>query len=112
MVSTDKRAANGTFLPGNPGGGRPKLPDWLKAHTEALLRLQVQAALEGSLTYPATPDEPERIERVPVKERLLACDRLLDRLLGKPPAAPEDVAARASLLTELIRLDRERPGED
>lgn len=86
---------------GNPSGRKP-LPEWLKGKTEALLRLQADAALEGVITVQA--DDGEVKEKVPAKLRLEIAERLLNRLLGMAPAAPEDAAQRARIWDTLIEL--------
>lgn len=73
---------------GNPSG-RPRLPDWLKAHTDDLLRMQVQAALEGVVVYPGEAGEEPKREPIAPKERLQAVEKLLDRLLGRAPQSIE-----------------------
>lgn len=73
------------------GPGRPRVPDWLRGHTDELLRLQLEAATEGTL--PAVhPESGEMVKvGVSVRDRLTAGAQLLDRLLGKPVPI-EDVA--------------------
>jgi hypothetical protein len=116
---TEIRDPTGRFTLGNAplSPGRPRLPEWLKGHTDALLRLQVVAALEGRLVYPATDTEEETTERVAPKERIAAGERLLDRLLGKAPLAPEDAEQRTRIWEMLIAGDQaadktEAEGED
>jgi hypothetical protein len=47
MASTVKRSENGTFLPGNPGGGRSKLPDFFREKGPDALREILRIATEG-----------------------------------------------------------------
>lgn len=110
------RDPRGLFLPGSKGGpGRPAVPEWLKGHSDALLKLQLAAATTGRLPLspPLAGDEPEYTddgEAIPAEtsqvvspaDRLKAMGQLLDRLFGKPPSAPEDIEKREGGVEALL----------
>lgn len=73
----------GKFAPGNPGGGRTPLPEWLKGKGEELLRVQLRAALEG--VVPRKNGDKEHDEPVEAKDQLAAAEKLIDRIYGKAP---------------------------
>jgi len=66
------RKTDGTFQPGNPGGGRPKMPDELKkafqARTQDALNVLVEVMMGGDRNG----------------DRIKAADSILDRAWGKP----------------------------
>lgn len=70
---------------GNPAG-KPRTPEWLHGHRDELLRLQLQAATTGRLPLAADPVDggEEETQIVHPKERLMAMDSLLNRLMGRP----------------------------
>ena len=106
------RRADGTFAKGstpNPTG-RPRLPDWLKAHTDDLLRMQLQAALEGIVVYPGEDGEEPKREPIAPKERLQAVEKLLDRLLGRAPQSIEIADESTNALIAAL-MTRAKVGE-
>lgn len=69
------------------------MPEWLYGHRDELLRLQLQAATTGRL--PLAPDASEtaddgapvlgeQTQLIPPKDRLVAIENLLNRLMGRP----------------------------
>ncbi len=82
---TDARNEDGTFAPGNPGGGRTSgsrnkvtraIEELLEGEHEALTRKAIEKALEGDMTAlrlcldriaPARKDAPISIELPPIK---------------------------------------------
>lgn len=112
MASPEQRDNKGRFRPGGApvSPGRPRLPDWLKAHTDDLLRMQLQAALEGVVVYPGEDGEEPKREPIAPKERLQAVEKLLDRLLGRAPQSIEIAdestnALIAALMTRATKKD-------
>lgn len=75
MAKTDKRNKNGTFAPGNPGGGRKPIPPEIK---EALTSL-VPRAIER-LRAIVEHGEDDKLVMDAVKV-------VLDRVYGKPAQA-------------------------
>jgi len=76
---TEKRDKNGKFLPGNPGGGRPKKAEWLKKEVLKDLPFyyaRLKAFAQGE-------------EKAKVKDQIDAIELLLAYGLGKPTQAVE-----------------------
>ncbi|MBQ7577570.1 MAG: hypothetical protein IJT21_04780 [Synergistaceae bacterium] len=67
----DKRDKNGRFLPGNDGGGRPKIPDDIKEAFKAATPAAVQKIIS-------------LMDCGNVKVELQAAQEILNRSLGKP----------------------------
>ena len=96
METGIKRDANGRIVAGsaamNPGG-RPVYPDWFKARGDDALR-KLLAVMDGK-------DVDEKISPA------MAADKVISRIYGAPPKAPEDteegVAAYEALLSRLLR---------
>lgn len=84
-----ERDARGRLLPGHhsPGPGRIPLPDWLRGKGEDLVRLQLRAALEGVMPRGKDKEGNEILEPVETKDRLVALEKLVDRIYGKAPQA-------------------------
>lgn len=68
--------ATGRFIKGNPGGGRPRMPEELKADFRAC----APEALDTILAILRDGDAPHR-------DRLRAAEIILDRGYGKPVQA-------------------------
>ena len=109
---------DGQFKPGNPGGGRKKLPEpvreMLEAKTEHAAERLIEALdAERAVVVPGGRDVPSSIEMVPDYDmRLKASSALFDRLYGKPSQAitgedvgPRKVDASAGLLEALKRME-------
>lgn len=72
----EKRDKNGRFLPGNAGGGRPKIPQEVKEAIRAACPEAVQVLIEIMSN-----------QREKTCNRLEAAKTLLDRGYGKPAQA-------------------------
>lgn len=87
------------FEKGNPGGGRPALPDWFKSGAPDALK---------HLLAVATGEHPVDDEAI----RLRACETVCDRVYGKAPQAVEatvtsEVTPAMQALLDLARARSE-----
>ena len=89
------REENGRFGLGNPGGGRPPLPEWFKAKAPDALK-HMLAVADGTV-------DDEKISR------MQACVEIVNRVYGHAPKAPEDTDDSARAWGEI--LSRLRVGE-
>lgn len=91
---TVKRDKNGKFLPGNPGGGRPKIPDDVKEATRA-------ACPKAVAVLVALLDDKKSLIR------LEAAKTLLDRAYGKPTQMQDislDMAGGLDVTAQIRRV--------
>ena len=101
---TVKRDKNGKFLPGNPGGGRPKIPDDVKEAT--------RAACPKAVAVPvALLDSKKELVRMD------AAKILLERGYGKPVQMQDislDMAGSVDVTAQIRRvlLEAENDGRE
>lgn len=92
----DKRGENGRFLPGNSGGGRPKIPEDVKMAFRAACPEAVEILI-GIMRNPK--------EKTPY--RLDAIKTILDRAYGKPTQAQDislDMAGSVDVTAQIRRV--------
>lgn len=91
---TVKRDKNGKFLPGNPGGGRPKIPDDVKEATRA-------ACPKAVAVLVALLDSKKELVRMD------AAKILLERGYGKPVQMQDislDMAGSVDVTAQIRRV--------
>lgn len=94
---TVNRDKNGRFTVGNPGGGRPKIPDDLRAQIRGVCPKAVDTLIE------LLDDKKSMI-------RLYAAQTLLDRGYGKPPQSQDisvDMSGSMDVMTQIRRVAME-----
>lgn len=98
-IGNGRDAKTGKFLPGNPGGGRPPMPEALKQlyQAEAASALWIAGRLMRDKTQPGAV-------------RLRACEYITDRGYGKP-TQPVDATIANITDEELLRRARLRLAE-
>ena len=101
---TVKRDKNGKFLPGNPGGGRPKIPDDVKEATRA-------ACPKAVAVLVALLDSKKELVRMD------AAKILLERGYGKPVQMQDislDMAGSVDVTAQIRRvlLEAENDGRE
>lgn len=90
------RKSDGTFGQGNPGGGRPKMPDELKkafqARTQDALNVLVEVMMEGDKN----------------SDRIKAADSILDRAWGKAVQAIDGSLNTGVRVIDTAKLPKEQ----
>lgn len=84
------QGADGRFLPGNSGGGRPKLPDWFKSRGPDALKKLLAYALDD--------------EDVEPELRFKAVSSIVDRVYGKATETREDTVQLTGPALALLTL--------
>lgn len=98
VIKTYTEPGTGKFAKGNPGGGRPALPDWFKSGAPDALK-HLLAVATG-----AHPVDDEAI-------RLRACETVCDRVYGKAPQAVDVTSGgeQSPVVAALLALASPRP---